>query len=524
MNNYLILVLIGIFFLGCQVRVKTGSESATDDLISINNLRVNMEFLASDELEGREAGSTGEKVASKFIAAELRKYGVSPFRSEDFFQNIELRVIRFSNQSTFSIIGKNGQAVLALLPEKNFVGSTRYYEKIDTTAKLVFAGYGIIAEEYNYNDYEDLDVKGKIVLIYHGEPESNDSTYFKGEKRTTYSSTYKKTNVAAQQGALAVIALSGMDKRFSWESIINYVKKGKYQLMDQPVMQKSNRIPFVAVNEESFSQLIDFSSFSYQDIKNNLDDDTSIPRFELDYSAKINWMFDTTGTVEVRNVIGFIEGSDPALKHEYIGVGAHYDHVGIGSKGVYNGADDNASGTVALLEIARAFAERKENDRSVLITFHTAEEKGLLGSKHLVRDTSITNNMNGHINMDMIGRGSSDSIYCLGSDKLSSELYDLVEEVNAEGVNMYLDYRLNDPSDPQRLYYRSDHFSYAKNKIPSVFFFDYEMEDYHKVSDDVVKINYLKIQKIARLVYEIALKSANREAKFRLDNNVEYKQ
>ncbi len=229
-------------------------------------------------------------------------------------------------------------------------------------------------------------------------------------------------------------------------------------------------------------------------------------------------MFDTTGTVETRNVIGIIEGIDPDLKHEYIGIGAHYDHLGIGMAGIYNGADDNASGTAALLEIAKAFAKRRENKRSVLVTFHTAEEKGLLGSKYLVRDSTITNNMNAHINMDMIGRGSADSIYCLGSDKLSSELYDLVETVNADGVNIYLDYRLNNPNDPQRLYYRSDHYSYAKKNIPSVFFFDYEMEDYHRVTDDLDKINYSKIQKIARLVYAIALSAANRESKFKLDH------
>ncbi|MCK4561166.1 MAG: M28 family peptidase [Calditrichia bacterium] len=449
--------------------MKSVHETTTDELININSLRANMEFLSSEELEGREAGRRGEKI-------------------------------------------------LEFEQEKNFTGSTRYYDRLDTTAKLVFVGYGITADEYNYDDYADVNVEGKIVLIYPGEPENEDTTFFEGKKRTGHASIFCKIANASDRGAIGVISLSGWEKRFGWESIVSYVKKGKYQLMDQPVINKTNILPYITVNEQTFNELLNFGSYSYQELESYLAEQKTLPSFEFTNSARINWMFDTTGTVETRNVIGIIEGIDPDLKHEYIGIGAHYDHLGIGMAGIYNGADDNASGTAALLEIAKAFAKRWENKRSVLVTFHTAEEKGLLGSKYLVRDSTITNNMNAHINMDMIGRGSADSIYCLGSDKLSSELYDLVETVNADGVNIYLDYRLNNPNDPQRLYYRSDHYSYAKKNIPNVFFFDYEMEDYHRVTDDLDKINYSKIQKIARLVYAIALSTANRESKFKLDD------
>jgi len=518
MKYYLILILYVVLFFGCQVKVKTTDDSS-DEVINISTIRANLEFLSSDELEGREAGSRGEQIASQFIASELKKYGVKSFKSyTDYFQNIDLRVIRFSDQSTFSIVSDQGKTILDFESEQHFVGSTRYHDIVDTTAKFVFAGYGITAEEYNYDDYANLDVEGKIVLIYHGEPESDDSTFFKGEKRTTYSSLFKKNDIAADHGALALIILTGMDKRYSWDSIIRHVQKGKYLLKDQPVVNRITSVPYIAVNEETFAQLIDLSSISYQELKNQIDTQIQISTFEFDHLAKIHWSFDTTGTVGVRNVVGIVEGTDPALRQEYIGIGAHYDHLGLGLRGVYNGADDNGSGTVALLEIAKAFAKTQDNKRSILFTFHTAEEKGLLGSKFLVRDTSITNNMIAHINMDMIGRGSSDSIYCLGSDKLSSEYYDLIEKVNSEGVGIYLDYSLNDPGDPLRLYYRSDHYSYARKNIPSAFFFDYEMEDYHRVTDDIDKINFTKVRNVARLVYEVALEAANRKSKFRLDN------
>jgi hypothetical protein len=517
MYKYFLLTFLGLFLLGCKVHIKSGPET-TDELIDINSIRANMEFLSSDELEGREAGTDGEKVASLFIASELKKYGVDPFVEEtQFFQNINLRVIRFSDLSTFSMVNQKGKKVIDLKYDKNFTGSTRYYDRLDTTAKLVFVGYGITADEYNYDDYTDINVEGKIVLIYPGEPESEDTTFFEGKKRTSYASLYKKIDNASEKGALAVISLSRREKRFGWESIVSYVKKGKYQLKDQPIVNKTNSLPYITINEKTLNELLSFGSYSHDELEKYQVEQVNLPSFEFPDSARIKWLFDTTGTVKTRNIIGIVEGTDPELKDEYIGIGAHYDHIGVGMAGIYNGADDNASGTAALMEIAKAFATRKENKRSILVTFHTAEEKGLLGSKYLVTDSTITNNMNVHINMDMIGRGSVDSIYCLGSDKLSSELYELVEIVNNEGVNINLDYRLNDPKDPQRLYYRSDHYNYAKKNIPSVFFFDYEMADYHRVTDDIDKINFTKIQKIARLVYEIALSAANRESKFKLD-------
>jgi len=478
-----------------------------------------MEFLSSDELEGREAGTRAEKVASLFIASELKKYSLTPYLDDaDYFQNFNLRVIRFSDQSTFSLIDEQGEEILEFNYGKEFTGSSRYYNKLDTTSKIIFVGYGITADLYNYDDYRDLNVEDKIVLIHPGEPQSDDTTYFEGKKRTTYASIYKKIENASKRGALAVISLVDTEKQFGWESIVNYINKGKFQLKDKPIVKKRGILPYININEQTFDELLSFSSYPQQELKNRLEEKKDLPTFELSCSARINWKFDTTGTVETRNIMGIIEGTDPVLKHEYVGVGAHYDHVGIGMAGVYNGADDNASGTVALLEIARAFADRKENKRSILIAFHAAEEKGSLGSKYLVEDSTIINNMNIHLNMDMIGRGATDSIYCLGSDKLSSELFEFVETVNTEGVNINLDYRLNDPNDPQRFYYRSDHYSYAKKNIPSVFFFDYEMEDYHKVTDDADKINYSKIQKIAQLVFELGLSAANRESKFKLDN------
>ncbi len=521
MIKLFILIFIFITLISCHRQGNSLPPGADPiDQIDLNSLRANMEFLASDELQGREAGTQSEKIASKFLASELKKYGVQPFFNEDrYFQNIELKVIRFSDESSFTLVNDRGENVYHIKYGSHFTGPSRYYQAIDTTTALVFAGYGITADEYGYDDYRDIDVKGKIVLIYPGEPENDDSTFFEGTKRSTFASFFKKIDNATGHGAAAVIRVSAWEKKYGWESIVNYSEKGEVQLKDQPIKKNLTRLPTIMINEKALKSLLDHTVYSFDDIQTAIKDKKSLPVFEFADHAKVHWAFDTTGTALTRNVIGVIEGKDPLLKMEYVGIGAHFDHIGVGPAGVYNGADDNASGTVALLEVARIFANRKNNKRSILITLHSAEEKGLLGSKYLTSHLDVIDDMVAHINMDMIGRGSKDSIYVIGPDRLSQEFYEMVESVNAGGINMYFDYSLNDPSHSMRLYSRSDHHSYAKKNIPIVFFFDYEMEDYHRVSDDADKINYHKLKNIARLSYEIALAAANRDRRFKLNNS-----
>jgi hypothetical protein len=455
-------------------------------------------------------------VTSAYIATELKKYGVSPFFPDgDYFQRFKLRTIHFSDTSMTSLVNAQGQIVHDLQYEIDFVGSNRYYSDLDTTTGFTFVGYGITADEYNYDDYANLDVNGKIVLFIAGEPESEDSTFFEGSKDSPYASSFRKIDTAAKRGAVGAMYVSTWESRFGWESIVSYVNKGSLQIESEPVSSPTGRLPICVINESSLESLFDHGQYSYQELQSYRDQKKSPPVFEFNTSIQINWKFETDETVETRNVIGIVAGSDPLLKNEYVSIGAHIDHEGLGIAGVYNGADDNGSGTVALLEIARAFATRHENKRTVMFTFHTAEEKGLLGSKYMTENLEIMKNMIAHINMDMVGRGSSDSIYSIGSDKISTEYHQLIETVNKSGVNMFLNYDLNDPNDRQRLYYRSDHWSFAKKDIPVVFFFDYEMEDYNRVTDDVEKINFRKLQKISQLSYEIALAAANHEAGFK---------
>ena len=246
------------------------------------------------------------------------------------------------------------------------------------------------------------------------------------------------------------------------------------------------------------------------------------------------WKWDKKGVLEKmlnnnyirgENIIGFIEGSD--LKDEIVVITAHYDHLGIKDSLIYNGADDNGSGTVAIMEIAEAFMLAKKDGkgprRSILIMPVSAEEKGLLGSKYYAENPIYPlENTIANLNVDMIGRiddyhDNPNYIYLIGSDRLSTELHDISEAVNDKYINLELDYKYNDEDDPNRYYYRSDHYNFAKNNIPVIFYFNGVHADYHKPSDTIDKIHFPKVEKISRYIFLTAWELANRDERLKLN-------
>ena len=229
--------------------------------------------------------------------------------------------------------------------------------------------------------------------------------------------------------------------------------------------------------------------------------------------------------IKGENVLGYIEGTD--LKDELIIITAHYDHLGIHDSLVFNGADDDGSGTVATLEIAEAFMLAKKagngQRRSVLIMPVSGEEKGLLGSKYYTdHPVYPLENTVANLNIDMIGRlddwhDTANYVYLIGADRLSQELHDISETVNSKHIGLNLDYKFNEEDDPNRYYYRSDHYNFAKNNIPVIFYFNGVHEDYHKASDTVDKIDFKKIETITRLVFLTAWELANRDERIVVD-------
>ena len=244
----------------------------------------------------------------------------------------------------------------------------------------------------------------------------------------------------------------------------------------------------------------------------------------------VTWNFSLDRTEEAivgQNVLGYIPGSDSLLREELIVITAHYDHVGIIDGEIHNGADDDGSGTVSVLELAQAFQEAVKAGegpkRSVLLMTVVGEEKGLLGSEWYADhpiwplEQTVAN-----LNIDMIGRvdeahpDDDRYVYLIGSDKLSSELHEISENTNSTYTNLALDYTFNAPDDPNRFYYRSDHYNFAKNKIPVIFYFSGVHEDYHRPGDDPEKIHYDKTAEIGQLVFYTAWQLATKRNALRL--------
>jgi Zn-dependent M28 family amino/carboxypeptidase len=236
-----------------------------------------------------------------------------------------------------------------------------------------------------------------------------------------------------------------------------------------------------------------------------------------------------------KNVIAIAEGSDPVLKNEYVAFGAHYDHVGMRTTGedrIFNGADDDGSGTVALIEMAHAAMKDRNHKRSFLFVWHTGEEKGLWGSEYFVNNPTVPlNNIITQLNADMIGRSAtpgrsyrepmtdSNSIHILGHGRLSSDLERIVYDVNRNFLNLRYETHYDRPNDPQNLYQRSDHYNYAVKGIPICFWFDGIHEDYHQVSDEVDKIDFPKLEKVSRTIFATAWTLANAPNRPRVDRN-----
>jgi len=493
--------------------------------IRAEDARFLVETLASKEMQGRETGEEGQRKAADFIAGQFKEAGL-PAKGDrnTYFQDIRLR------NTSWKDIGLK-------VNDQEFKNRTDFYvfptynpdKPLITFKEVVFVGYGI--DDPAYSDYEKADVEGKAVIFYEGEPELADGKFvITGEsRRSGWSMDWKKkVQVAKQKGAVMAFII---DQKFE-----ENVKSNKKVL-------SSYGWRTVNVDEdktaESFLNNIFISAELAKTILGNKADKADAAIAELragkkskavKVKAKIEARLDKESKeLNGSNVIGFIEGSDPVLKNEFVMVTAHYDHLGSpDSTVIYYGADDNASGTSGVIEIARAFAEAKAKGvgpkRSVVCMLVSGEEKGLLGSKFYVDFPLFSLKQTvADINIDMIGRtddrhpGNGNYIYVIGSDRLSTELHVINEFNNQTYTKLELDYKYNAKDDPNHYYERSDHYNFAERNIPSIFYFNGSHPDYHRPTDTADKINYEALAKRAQLAFYTAWDIANRPNRLRVD-------
>ena len=489
--------------------------------ITADDMRKHLTILASDEFEGRETGTKGNKMAANYIAEQFAGMSL-PRKGEG---NTYFQKVNFNRQSWDELsISANGQSLRNMSDFFAFPSTNANMPSIQTD-EVVFLGYGI--DDAAYSDYGNNNVRGKVLLIYNGEPKNAAGKYYvsKSNETSKWSNFREKLKIARAKGAKAVMIIDA-DLRQSISENRNVLLSSRLQLGagEQPEGKFANNI-FISPGMAKtliggkFAKVVKARKKIEKKGKSKM---VSLP-VDLDIVMKKK-----ENSLEGENVVGYIEGVDPKLKEEIVVVSAHYDHLGKRGDDVFNGADDNGSGTTTALEIAEAFSKARQAGvgprRSVVVMLVTGEEKGLLGSKYYVEyPTFKLENTVVDINVDMVGRvdeahkDNPNYIYVIGADRLSTELHEINEAANKNTMQLELDYTYNEESDPNRYYYRSDHYNFAEKGIPAIFYFNGTHEDYHMISDTVEKINFEKMEKIGKLVFATAWELANRTKRIEVD-------
>ncbi len=492
--------------------------------ITVNDLHKHLAIIAGEEMEGRETGTPGQRKAAAYIRDFFKKAGLSFPKNlngyEQFYPLLTDTLISSTLKINNSALGYGTDFITPV--SRNTNGRI-------SADEIVFIGYGI--DDEKYSDYGGINTQGKIVAFVLGEPKDSTGNFIiSGNKRIsgwTYPGMAKKLAVAAEKGAVGALVISPINSAgFTDRNIAG-------SRMVKPYYPSGNNIHIpVAEISHSTAKLI-FPAFAEQFIAKGKRSeafgitDRASAQLVTEFSVKKQ-----QDTIWASNVLGVVEGSDK--KEEYVFVTAHYDHLGKHDGKIYYGADDDGSGTVAVLEMAEAFAKAKAAGkgprRTVVFMTVSGEEKGLWGSEYYSENPVYPlNKTSVDLNIDMIGRIDTERmkadtlnyIYVVGHDKISSELPLINEAINSKYTGLTLDYKFDDPNDPERIYFRSDHYNFARKGVPVLFFYDGMLKsDYHKPTDTVDKIYWNLLEKRTKMIFYTAWEMANREGMLKRDKPI----
>jgi hypothetical protein len=525
--------------------------------ITPEDLAAHLYFFASDFFEGRETATHGQKLAANYLASQYRKMGLAPKGTaqtdnpaapENYFQPFPLYGRRFG-KAQFQI-QVDGQPVSEYVISKTETNDDVYLASgsgIKVDAPVVFAGYGIADKSLGYDDYAALeqagiDYKDKWLLILEHEPLADAETSLlptpgNEPSEWTTSRSRLKQRTLYRKGLPKGILIVG-DAHPGAEPLkvrAQAAVAGMGGVSNLSLEEQTGggfvRPPVYVISSKLADQILKPTGKAIAEIKAGIDQSLTPNVFELGpVQIQSELTYETVETSS-ENVLAFIEGSDPELKHEVVLVTSHYDHEGIDPSlegdQIYNGADDDGSGTVTVLEIAEAFQKAVENGhgprRSILFMNVSGEEKGLLGSAYYADSEPVVpiENTVTNLNIDMIGRydpthpgENNDYVYIIGSNLISQELHDINARVNElTGIDIDLHERFNSKDDPNQFYRRSDHWNFGKHSIPFIFFFTGTHEDYHGVDDEPEKIEYDRMARIGRVIFATAWQVANQDTR-----------
>jgi len=511
-------ILLFFFCVGSGFHPAYGQKKGMKS-ITREELGVHLKFLASDEMRGRDTPSNELRIASRYIATFAESYGFKPLMPDGtYFQEVPLEITTIK-QAVMRVPMESGVGEKVFAFPRDFgVNCSRdgmfvrggFFE-----GEVVFVGLGLHAPELEWLDYENMDLEGKIVIMLDPAPAGN--LLFSKEN---FIKMYLRPRVAFSKGAVAVLSVISeeVEKDFAENGYCFDITKRAEVIrkQDRPLKERADHLR-AEIRHEVAASLLDMSRKEFCDMFASLREGKKVPGKEYP-GRKIQISVEAHQRIgNTRNVVAVLEGRDEKLRNEYVLFGSHHDHVGALGGSVWNGADDNASGAVAMLEIAQAMAFERPK-RSVIMVWHTGEEKGLWGSRYFVDNSPVpVASMSAEINMDMISRNDPESIYLIGSDMISTELDKAFHKMNAKYTRLKIDYAYNSKTHPERWYYRSDHLPYAQAGVPAVWVFCGATKDYHQPTDTLERVDLKKMEKVARLVYLTGYEIGNKRKLLTLD-------
>ncbi|TDN36792.1 M28 family peptidase [Hymenobacter sp. UV11] len=502
------------------------------DRITATGLRQDLTVLASDAYEGRATGQKGQKMAATYLANALAKAGlVGPVPNSDtpFYQRFSLTRTGLDSTSSVTVGGRT------FLVNKDFYVLVRSPAAASAQLQPTFVGYGISTPEYADFTPADPALKGKDLIMLLGEPQTPAGQALLGQdgQASPYGSPGFAEVLARGPGLYALAPRSTIRIMPSTAAFARVPQDyaNLYGWQDRIAFPGATPPPATGpnvffVSPEMGAALLGTTAAGLTAYRQAVAAAGKPVPAPFQAPPAMLQVRVQTQPFTTENVLGYLEGTDK--KQEVVVVSAHYDHVGVQQGRVYNGADDDGSGTVSLLAMARAFAQAKKEGhgprRSLLFLANVGEELDLLGSQyytdHPVFPLAATV---ADLHLDMIGRvdslhpGTGDYLYLIGDDWLSTDLHHLSEAINRQAAPLQLDYRYNTLADPSHLYYRSDHYNFAKHRVPVIYYFSGFHRDYHQPSDDVEKIDFTALTQRSRLIFRTAWAVANRAQRVRVD-------
>ncbi len=521
--------------------------------ITPEELAAHLFIVASDYFEGRETTTRGQKLAAYYLASQYRKLGLKPagtlhpdhpYALEAYFQPFTVYGQRLQEAYLIAFQDSDTLAALSFGPDQADPNGYLWLgARPESAGSLVFGGYGIADSTLGYDDYaalaaDSIELTGRWLMILADEPMANDSTSLltpDGQPSRWTTQPFLKLRQALQAGVAGILLVGDRSPRTT-ESLAERATRAALRVrtrvgrlsLTPPRTGGFQLPPIWVISSRMADALLDPSGHTIAELQQQIDESRQPVVLAVPEVTVHSQLIQETYQAQTENVLAYIEGADSLLKNEVVVLSAHYDHVGIDptaeGDGIYNGADDDGTGTVALLEIAEAFMQAVRDGyrprRSILFLHVSGEEKGLLGSAYYTDhepvfplEHTVTN-----LNIDMIGRhdpsrkGDSNYVYIIGSHLISQELHEINLRVNEiTGTHLVLDERFNSKDDPNRFYARSDHWNFGKHGIPFIFFFTGTHEDYHGVDDEPHKIDYNRMARIVRLIFGTAWQVANQD-------------